>query len=69
MANAPVRSPLEELGEAIQTLSRLRVVHRMHPTIDTMISWLEAEMAFVLDPLGAVTVLPPRPTRRPRDRR
>lgn len=50
MANDLVRSPLQDLAEAIGTLRYLRTAHRLHPQLDTMINWLEAEFTYVLDP-------------------
>ena len=56
----PTRSPLQDLAEAIGTLERLRVAHNMHPKLDVMISWLEAEMTFVLDPTTRILQTPRR---------
>lgn len=60
MAEVPARSPLQDLAEAIGTLERLRIEHRMHPKLDTMIDWLEAEMTYILDPTSRLILRPKR---------
>lgn len=60
MSKLPARSPLQDLAEAIGTLERLRVSHRMDPKLDVMIDWLEAEMTYVLDKTSRIIQLPKR---------
>lgn len=58
MAEVPARSPLQDLADAIGTLERLRLAHRMSPKLDVMIDWVEAEMTYVLDPTSRIIQSP-----------
>lgn len=54
MADAPERTALDDLKDAIAVLRRLRAGHSMHAKVGLMVDWVEAEMTYVLDPTSRI---------------